>query len=231
MSDLPVKKPRAPRAKKKAAGRFHHGALREAVLATSTALLEREGVEALTLRRLAAMHGVSEPALYRHFASKDALLAAVGLRGLERFSEEQVRALTAAPTPAAAVLAGGRAYLRFAVANPGWFRLWFSRRWTDEIDQGSLNAQVFVIGQASRQALRGAIAALLRRPVPPADVFDDAVDDAFRACWGLCHGLAFLVLDRAFRLVNTDEQRLAYADRALVTFVNALAATSSPSSS
>ncbi|MGI8427719.1 MAG: TetR/AcrR family transcriptional regulator [Solirubrobacteraceae bacterium] len=47
---------------------------REAVLATAIRLLDAEGVEALTMRRIASELGVSAMAPYRHVASKDELL-------------------------------------------------------------------------------------------------------------------------------------------------------------
>src|SRR3954453_9232328 len=47
---------------------------REAVLDTAIRLLDREGVEALTMRRLASELGVSAMAPYRHVGSKDELL-------------------------------------------------------------------------------------------------------------------------------------------------------------
>ena len=56
---------------------YHHGNLRQSLLASSLQLLREGGVEALSLRKLAELSGVSRAAPYHHFADKQALLAAV----------------------------------------------------------------------------------------------------------------------------------------------------------
>jgi len=58
---------RAPRA-------YHHGDLRQALVAEAATLVEEEGLGALTLRELARRLGVSHAAPKNHFADKDALL-------------------------------------------------------------------------------------------------------------------------------------------------------------
>ncbi len=73
---------------KRRAGSYHHGNLRHALLEAALWLVETEGTEALTLRAAARRAGVSQAAPYRHFASKEALLAAV--------AEDGFRAMTAA---------------------------------------------------------------------------------------------------------------------------------------
>src|SRR5689334_6979420 len=69
------------RPRRKPAHRFHHGDLREALLTAGEIAMEREGHASITLGRLAAAAGVTQPAVYRHFASKEELLAALGARG------------------------------------------------------------------------------------------------------------------------------------------------------
>src|SRR6476661_2659571 len=67
---------------------YHHGNLRQALVDATVLLLESEGPHAVTLRAVAGRAGVSHAAPYRHFADKDALLAAV--------AEEGFRAMAAA---------------------------------------------------------------------------------------------------------------------------------------
>ena len=50
---------------------------RERIVTTALALVDREGLEAVSTRRLAAELGVSGPSLYNHFRTKDAILDAV----------------------------------------------------------------------------------------------------------------------------------------------------------
>lgn len=60
---------------------YHHGNLRAALVETAVRLVQREGIEALSLRSVARLAGVSAAAPYRHFADKRALLAAVAEEG------------------------------------------------------------------------------------------------------------------------------------------------------
>src|SRR6202045_5219073 len=67
--------------KKMRADRYHHGDLRRALLEEALRTIHTHGVEQLTLRTVGHRLGVSRSALYRHFSSKQALLAAVGREG------------------------------------------------------------------------------------------------------------------------------------------------------
>ena len=97
---------------------YHHGELRPTLLGTAAKILEKEGRDAISLRDLARRAGVSHNAPYRHFADREALLAALAEEGF---------------TLLAAALEGklwreqATAYLRFALANPERFRLLFTR--------------------------------------------------------------------------------------------------------
>lgn len=66
---------------------YHHGNLRQSLLASSLQLLREGGVEALSLRKLAELSGVSRAAPYHHFADKQALLAAVAEQGFAELSD------------------------------------------------------------------------------------------------------------------------------------------------
>ena len=76
------------------------------------------------MRRVGAGAGLTATAIYRHYASKEALLTAVVEQGFERFGEALWRAL-AASTPLARLVATSVQYRRFAVENPGYYRVMF----------------------------------------------------------------------------------------------------------
>src|SRR5262245_26784465 len=77
---------------RKPANRYHHGALREALVQAALRTIQKHGVEAVTLRAVGEHLGVSRTALYRHFADKSALLAAVGREGFRLLRESLVAA-------------------------------------------------------------------------------------------------------------------------------------------
>src|SRR6185437_16137973 len=75
---------------------YHHGDLRRALIAAARAILEEDGLPALSLRAVARRAGVSQAAPYHHFPDKDALLAALGAEGfdaLDRAMRERMEGL------------------------------------------------------------------------------------------------------------------------------------------
>jgi AcrR family transcriptional regulator len=111
-----------------AAGRYHHGDLRRALL---EAAAKAPDIEHISLRELASGLGVSAAAVYRHFDSREALLAelaAVGIAQLQqRFADAfDLHAPAAdAPEAIARLYRLGVAYLRFADEQPAMWRLIF----------------------------------------------------------------------------------------------------------
>jgi len=105
--------------------KYHHGNLRATLLEVARRLLEEQGVEAVGLREVARGSGVSANAPYRHFADKEALLAAVAAQGFR----ELLAALTAAGggdrTEEDRYRAGCRAYMDFVTNHSAMARLMF----------------------------------------------------------------------------------------------------------
>lgn len=122
---------------------YHHGNLRQALLDSSLAILRSEGIEALSLRRLAEHAGVSRGAPYHHFRDKQALLAAIGELGfaelnklLEAVVEDERQPLHKRLHQA--VLG----YLDFATRQPALYALMFGRTlWQDGNDPGTAEFQ------------------------------------------------------------------------------------------
>ncbi|HTL31907.1 MAG TPA: TetR/AcrR family transcriptional regulator [Kofleriaceae bacterium] len=193
--------------------RFHHGQLREAVVVATTAIVERDGHQAVSLRAVAHALGVTEPAIYRHFANKEAILAEVSAGGMRRFMVTIATEISAHADPFDAIEHTGRAYVRFSVANPGWFRLTFSRIGTEQLQKHHVVQAAMVEAGA---AYMGKMYATLGTFVAK-----DNVPDAYRAFWALAHGLSTFVVERVFQLVQTDEQRMEAAYAAIGVFVDA----------
>ena len=91
MSILPLRLAQAPgrlramaKAKKPPARPYHHGHLREALVAASCAILDEEGAQALTLRSAARRVGVSHAAPKNHFGDLAGLMSAVAAEGFRR---------------------------------------------------------------------------------------------------------------------------------------------------
>jgi AcrR family transcriptional regulator len=160
---------------------YHHGALRPALIAAARTLLDEGGPDAVGLREAARRVGVSATATYRHFKDKDALLAALAVEGFREFGA----ALAASESASEPLPAMGAAYIDFALAKPGMFRLMFSpllaARRDDEELQTAANAAFATLnrGVGTRAAAP-----------PSAQILAAAI-----AAWSLVHGLSHLILD------------------------------------
>jgi AcrR family transcriptional regulator len=92
------------------------------IVAAGRRILEQEGADALTMRRLGAEVGMQAPSLYKHFSTKRAVEAALIEQGLLEFGEA-LHAAVATPGRTAPVRSLLDAYHRAALASPALYRL------------------------------------------------------------------------------------------------------------
>ena len=105
---------------------YHHGNLREALVAATLELIAAKGPTGFTIAEAARLAGVSPAAPYRHFRDAEALMAEVALRGFDQLTATLARAwANGTPDPVAAFEALGSAYLRFAREQPAYYAAMF----------------------------------------------------------------------------------------------------------
>ena len=105
---------------------YHHGDLRAACIAAGLRLVDDGGIDALTIRGVARLTGVSHTAPLHHFPDRDALLAAVAQAGFDRLMADAHAAIRDVPTdPVEQIRRYGLVYVRGAIGSPGLFRLMF----------------------------------------------------------------------------------------------------------
>ncbi|MGC4082547.1 MAG: TetR/AcrR family transcriptional regulator [Vicinamibacterales bacterium] len=177
----------AVRPLRKPASRYHHGDLRRALLQEAVRTIARDGVDGLTLREVGSRLGVSRTALYRHFADKSALLAAVARDGFQRFSDDLRHAWQAHGESREGFEMMGKAYVRFAVSNPSHYRVMFGDYRSLCEREPALEAEA----AASFQVLIDAIvtlqqAGLVRKDDPKA---------LAQFIWAIVHGIAMLAIN------------------------------------
>lgn len=165
---------------------YHHGDLRAALLGEAEAILERHGIQALTLRAAARAAGVSHAAPANHFGDLTGLLSELAASGFNRFSA----ALSAAADAAGherriRAAAMGRAYVTFAQNHPGLFALMFRSERLDAARPALREAM-----DVARQVLRNAAGTASGNTGPPLRIAALAA-----ARWSLVHGFAMLLLD------------------------------------
>jgi AcrR family transcriptional regulator len=100
---------------------YHHGNLREALVAAGLRLIEEAGPQGFSFADAARAAGVSPAAPYRHFRSREELIAEIARRGFVLFAERLEAARAGQRSPLRAFEAVGRAYLAFARTNPGHY--------------------------------------------------------------------------------------------------------------
>lgn len=187
------------RVKKKAG--YHHGDLRQTLIDVSVDVIDRDGLEALSLRALATRAGVSSGAPYHHFADRAALLAAIALEGFERLEQAMIERRDAAPPdPVSRLDAIGQAYVEFAVSNTGHFRVMFR-----DNSPAARNAALSAASQKAYRLLFGVVEECQRVAAAPAGDPGPLV----YAAWSLVHGLATLWVDGALPTARVDPARLA----------------------
>lgn len=151
---------------------------REAIIGATLAFVEREGTEALTLRRLAAEIGVTANAIYRYFRSLDVLVAAAAdavAQRLYRFVETSMVALPAELSAEQRVRRLLTFHGEFTASNPSLYRILFSASQEAEAELPEPRWR----GRLFQQSL-GVIAPL----VAPSEA-----EPATMAFWSLMHGI------------------------------------------
>ncbi|HWK43080.1 MAG TPA: WHG domain-containing protein [Stellaceae bacterium] len=149
-------------------------------------ILDRDGIQGLTLRAAAREAGASHAAPKNHFDDLTGLLSELATIGFNRFTE---RLITAAETsPQHRLSAIGRAYVDFAVASPGLFQLMFRSERLD-VDRPALREAM----QRASGVLSDTVGTL--HPESTAETPALAKIAHMVAAWSMVHGFAMLLLD------------------------------------
>jgi AcrR family transcriptional regulator len=176
-----VRKPKRPET-------YHHGSLKEALLQAAERILERDGIQGLTLRAAAREAGVSHAAPKNHFGDMTGLLSELAAVGFERFVTTMQAGVSDGDPPDRRMGAIGRGYVVFARAHPGLFLLMFRSERLD-LSRPALRAAV----DASSQVLSGAVGARRGEKVKAALTLPQAA--GIVGAWSLVHGFVMLLLD------------------------------------
>jgi AcrR family transcriptional regulator len=159
--------------------------LRQRILDASLGILEREGFDALTMRKVADAIEYSPAAIYLYFDSREQIAQALGRRAFQQLLSYLQRAAEAAE-PAARLHAMAQEYARFALDNPAGYRLVF-------MESESVTAAVFDHAAAEGEPDVGqqCFALLLGSLEPFAAAGDDAQQLTI-LFWTTLHGIVSL---------------------------------------
>ena len=143
-----------------------------AIISAARQILEREGPDGLTMRRLGDAVGIRAPSLYKHFPDKAAVEIALIDDGFEQIAERFEAALANGED---SLVELAKEYRAFARSHPHLYRL-------------------MTAGPLPRERLRPGVEARAAAPIVRA-VGDP---DRARAVWAFAHGMVSLELDGRF---------------------------------
>jgi len=196
---------------------YHHGDLREALLAAAEALLRESGPAGVTLRATARRAGVSHAAPQHHFRDLADLLAVVAARGFDRLTEQLQAALEDVGDDARArYIAVAQTYVGFARTDPALFRLMFR---SDVLNRA--NETLLSSSRRTYAAMVSSIA--LHRGDPPvtaetlqARSHEPGLMEDILISWSHLHGFAQLLLEGQLDVFLDEGETVdAFVDRML----------------
>jgi AcrR family transcriptional regulator len=176
-------------------GRYHHGDLREALIAASYTLVSERGAENFLLSDACRLAGVSTAAPYKHFKDRDEILEEVAARAFDALGERSMAAVAAQGEGTLdGIIAMGEAYVQFAIDEERLFRLMFGQhpivKSADHVQDDGQRCFTGVIQQVARyceaQKLPGDPRAIAIR------------------LWTFVHGAASLLIDKDYAVVAPD---------------------------
>ena len=178
---------------------YHHGDLRAALLVAAEDIVNRDGVAGLTLRGVAREVGASHAAPKNHFDDLTGLVSELAAVGFDRFADRMQSAAAQHADPQDKLNAIGRAYVEFALADPGLFQLMFRGERLDKTRPALNEAMLRAFA-----TLTGSVAAT--------HAGDPDAERATRAhaarAWSMVQGFAILLLDdRLNPLLDADAPR------------------------
>lgn len=198
--------------------------LKDACIEAAQAVIAEHGIEKLSLRDVARRLNVSHQAPYKHYPSRDHLLAEVIRRCFRRFTVA-LNSRNRSDDPIEDMRALGTSYLSFALQNPLEYRLMFGTPWP----QVEASPDLVIDSQHSFNVLREALTPLYAGTGAGADVID--ADAMF--VWSSMHGLATILQSQVMQHLDLKPDVIQHAaenvmqmiDVALVARITSLSST------
>jgi len=153
---------------------YHHGDLRNALLASARNIMDTEGLEGLSLRAVARGAGVSHAAPYRHFPNHEALLVELAIEGFAELRNEIASVSSTSGMESDRIASIGAAYMRFVARRPALASLMFGPQLPNRDKFPPLGDAVDGVSNEIGTALHDPALGL--------------------AVWAAVHGLAMLIL-------------------------------------
>lgn len=165
---------------------YHHGDLPHALIEAGIEMINEEGEEALSLRKVAMKCGVSNAAPYAHFKNKDEFIADMQQYIMDKFAVTLEKTVEEYTNTESLLPMLGKAYVMFFYQNPSYYSFLFSRK--------NIRIQLSLINSNESEnrplaILQNAAMSVFQKANLPEKVMQDKII----AMWALVHGLAAII--------------------------------------
>ncbi len=180
------------------------GDTKRRILRAACSLLEKGGMQAVTIRKVARMVNITPMGIYNHYPSLEALLVAVYERGVDKLARRVWKGIVRASDPAEKLRALVRSYIAFGMENPHYYTLLF----------GSTFIQKYSWERPPRSLVMKNFWAPLTEVIEAcqeADAIEAGVNpqEVATHLWATMHGyVSFLLIGRLQQLWQMDEQSI-----------------------
>lgn len=185
---------------------YHHGDLKDALIAASHKILREKGADSLSLRAVAAEVGVSHMAPYSHFKSKKSLFQDVAASGFDELANKMTQDSEGLTIPAELILSYGTTYIEFALAQPQLYRLMLGQ----VENLGRRNSPKVDEAKQAKKPNTDVSVELQRSSKRPFDLLESAFAQTSRheskvkaqalGAWAMVHGMAALLIEGHFEI-------------------------------
>jgi AcrR family transcriptional regulator len=216
---MTTKKASSSHVKSKARGAYHHGDLKRTLLDAALALALERGPAGFTLAEICRAAGVSQAAPYRHYESKEHLLAEASAEGFRLLMKQEEVAFAGCDDLETALRRVTAGYLSFARQYPAHLAVMFTNRMGDYFQGAARKAEAagpeglhalpppanrteeailecWRVGQSSFLELVNGFVRLAPGSGLERTLAADGGRGFASACWAMLHGVAVLVLER-----------------------------------
>ncbi|MDV6235740.1 TetR/AcrR family transcriptional regulator [Leptospira ellisii] len=191
---------------------YHHGDLKRALLDASLRILKEEGYKALSLRKAAAIAGVSQSAPYRHYEDLEALYADIAEEGFKLLSDRQRKLQSKyRKKPLLLFRESGVCYVEFALEFPDLFRIMYGNQIESHSKYKSLvkteDDSFRIIVEIIRDCQRAGV-------LSTEDVLTSAT-----SAWTMVHGIAVLLAGKQVMFRSVDLKKARKITKDLIHFL------------
>ncbi len=180
---------------------YHHGDLRQTLLEAATKLIEKNSIDGLSLRKLAANVGVSRTAPYHHFRDKNELLCAIAEEGYTQYLQrgrELINDESLSMEEKFSFFV--HSYVKFAYENPELYELmfghaiWKTQKSTPELRDAAYPCFQHQMEMVEKWQKAGLLSA------------DESTLRLSQVIWGTLHGIAKLLIDGIYTDTSNIEE-------------------------